>query len=57
MVRGSAVARNNGSSLDMIDTHDAATPTGAPARPPPALRLTSTLRAASRPPPALRLRR
>ena len=39
MVRGSAVARNNGSSLDMIDTHDAATPTGAPARPPAALRL------------------
>ena len=32
MVRASAIARNNGSSLDMIDTHDAATPTGAHAR-------------------------
>ena len=28
MVRSGAVARNNGSSLDMIDTHDGDTPTG-----------------------------
>ncbi len=28
MVRASAVARNNASTLDMIDTHDGATPTG-----------------------------